>query len=200
MANIIAYPIEGSLYVNITNKCSNDCAFCVRTTTDFSMGYDLWLTAEPGVDEIVSDIKAKGVENYNELVFCGYGEPTERFDDMIEIIKRVKEFSDIKIRLNTNGSANLINGRDVTEELRGMIDTVSISLNAPDAASYQKICKSKYGEDGFYAMLDFAKKARDYVPNVVLSIVDIMSDEDKEKCLRLAERLGVTLRVRELIK
>ena len=200
MANIIAYPIGSSLYVNITNKCSNDCAFCVRTTTDFSMGYDLWLDKEPSVSEIVSDIKEKGVENYDELVFCGYGEPTERFDDMIEVIKRVKEFSDIKVRLNTNGHANLISGRDVTGELSGMVDIISVSLNAPDAARYQKICRSKYGEDAFYAMLDFARKARENAVEVVLSIVDIMDDEDKEKCRAIAKELGVKLRIRELIK
>ena len=200
MANIIAYPIGSSLYVNITNKCSNDCAFCVRTTTDFSMGYDLWLDTEPSVEKIVSDIKEKGVENYDELVFCGYGEPTERFDDMIEVIKRVKKFSDIKVRLNTNGHANLIAGRDVTGELKDMVDIVSVSLNAPDAASYQKICRSKFGEKGFYAMLDFVKKARENAAEVVLSIVDIMADEDKEKCRAIAEDLGVKLRVRELIK
>ena len=200
MSNIIAYPIGSSLYVNITNKCSNDCAFCVRTTTDLSMGYDLWLDTEPSVDEIVSDIKEKGVDKYDELVFCGYGEPTERFDDMIEVIKRVKEFSDIKIRLNTNGHANLIAGRDVTGDLKGMVDIVSVSLNAPDAARYQKICRSKYGEEAFYAMLDFVKKMRENAAEVVLSIVDIMENEDKEKCLSLAKELGVKLRIRELIK
>lgn len=199
MAYIIAYPIGDGLYLNITNRCTNACSFCVRTTTDFSMGYDLWIDREPTIDEVVADIKDKQVNKYKELVFCGYGEPTERFDDMIEIIRRVKEFSDIKIRVNTNGHANLIAGRDVTPELKGMIDTLSISLNAPDAVRYQEICRSVYGEDGFYALIDFAKKAKEYVPNVVLSIVDVMDECDKDKCRKIAEEIGVKLRIRELI-
>jgi TatD family-associated radical SAM protein len=200
MANIIVYPIENNLYVNLTNRCSNACEFCVRTTTDFSIGYDLWLENEPTVDEVVEEIKAKNPDNYKELVFCGYGEPTERFEDMTEIIRRVKKFSDIKIRLNTNGHANLIAGRDVTAEMKGLIDTVSISLNEPDAVSYQKICHCEYGEAGFDALLDFAKKAKEYVPHVMLSIVDIMDKDDIEKCRKIAEGIGVDLRIRELIK
>lgn len=200
MAYIIAYPIGDSLYVNLTNRCTNACSFCVRTSTDFGMGYDLWLDREPSVEEAVADIREKDVNKYKELVFCGYGEPTERFDDMMEIIRRVKEFSDVKIRINTNGHANIIAGRDVTPEMAGLVDTLSVSLNAPDAKRYREICSCIYGEDGFYAMLDFAEKAKAYVPNVILSIVDIMDGDDKDKCRKLAEKIGVRLRIRELIK
>lgn len=200
MGNIIAYPIGRGLYVNLTNKCTNACVFCVRTETDFGMGYDLWLDREPTVEEAVEDIFAKGVEKFDELVFCGYGEPTERFEDMLETIRRVKEKCDIKVRLNTNGHANLIAGRDVTGEMAGLIDVISISLNAPDREKYNEICRSVYGADGFDAMLDFARKAKEYVPEVVLSIVDIMNDEDKEKCREITEKIGVKLRIRELIK
>lgn len=198
--DIIVYPIEKGLYVNLTNRCTNDCAFCVRTTTDFSMGYDLWLKNEPSVSEVVSEIKRQDPENYKELVFCGYGEPTERFEDMLEIIRRVKEFSDIKVRLNTNGHANLIAGRDVTGEMEGLIDVVSISLNAPDAEKYQKICRGVYGEQGFFAMLDFARLSVKHVPEVVLSIVDIMPEGEKEKCAQIAKDIGAKLRIRELIR
>lgn len=200
MAYIIAYPIGDSLYVNLTNRCTNACSFCVRTSTDFGMGYDLWIDREPSVEEAVADIREKDVNKYKELVFCGYGEPTERFDDMIEIIRRVKDFSDVKVRINTNGHANLIAGRDITPEMEGLVDTLSISLNAPDAKRYQEICGCIYGEDGFYAMLDFAKRAKEYVPHVILSIVDVMDEDDKDKCRRLAEEIGVKLRIRELIK
>lgn len=199
MADIIAYPIGGGLYVNLTNRCTNSCSFCVRTTTDFAMGYDLWLEKEPTVEEAVGDILKKGVDKYGELVFCGYGEPTERFDDMKEIIRRVRKLSPVKVRLNTNGHANLIAGRDVTAEMKGLVDVVSISLNAPDAEKYNEICRSQYGEEGFYAMLDFAQKAKRYVPEVVLSVVDVMAEADIEKCRAIARRAGVGFRVRELI-
>lgn len=198
--NIIAYPIGDSLYLNLTNRCTNACTFCVRTTTDEGMGYDLWIDKEPTVGEMIEDIKAKHVENYRELVLCGYGEPTERFDDMLEVVRQIKEYAPVKVRLNTNGHANLIAGKDVTYRMEGLIDIVSISLNAPDAKKYNEICVCQYGEDGFYGMLDFAKRAKAYVPEVVLSIVDVMSDADKEQCKRIADEIGVKLRIRELIK
>ncbi len=200
MENIIAYPIGDSLYLNLTNRCSNACTFCVRTTTDSGMGYDLWIDKEPTVCEMVRDIKDKGIEKYSELVLCGYGEPTERFSDMIEVVRRIKEYTPVKVRLNTNGHANLIAGKDVTEEMSGLIDIVSISLNAPDARKYNEICQCQFGEDGFWGMLDFAKKAKEYVGEVILSVVDVMDSEDIEKCRKIAEEIGVSFRVRELIK
>lgn len=198
--NIIAYPIGDSLYLNLTNRCTNACTFCVRTTTDSGMGYDLWIDKEPSVSEMVADIKEKGVENYKELVLCGYGEPTERYDDMLAVVREIKAYCPIKVRLNTNGHANLIAGCDVTAKMQGLIDIVSISLNAPDARKYNEICKCQYGEDGFYAMLDFAEKAKAYVPEVVLSVVDVMDSADIETCRSIAEKIGVKFRVRELIK
>lgn len=197
--NIIAYPIGDSLYLNLTNRCTNACTFCVRTTTDGGMGYDLWIDREPGVSEMVEDIKAKGIENYKELVLCGYGEPTERFDDMLSVVKEIKEYCPVKVRLNTNGHANLIAGKSVTYKMEGLIDIVSISLNAPDARRYNEICKCQFGEEGFYAMLDFAKEAKGFVSEVVLSVVDVMDKEDIEKCRKIAEDIGVKFRVREFI-
>ncbi len=199
MNNIIAYPIGDSLYLNLTNRCTNACTFCVRTTTDGGMGYDLWIDKEPTVSEMVADIKEKGVENYRELVLCGYGEPTERYDDMLAVVREIKAYCPIKVRLNTNGHANLIAGESVTYKMQGLVDIVSISLNAPDARRYNEICQCQYGEEGFYAMLDFAKEAKAYVPEVILSVVDVMDKEDIEACRKIAEDIGVKFRVREFI-
>lgn len=199
MNNIIAYPIGDSLYLNLTNRCTNACTFCVRTTTESGMGYDLWIDKEPTAEEMVADIKAKGIENYKELVLCGYGEPTERFDDMIEVVRQIKAYCPVKVRLNTNGHANLIAEQDVTGKMEGLIDIVSISLNAPDAKRYNEICRCQYGEEGFYAMLDFAKKAKAFVPEVILSVVDVMDKDDIEACRKIAEDIGVKFRVREFI-
>ncbi len=197
--NIIAYPIGDSLYLNLTNRCTNACSFCVRTTTEGGMGYDLWIDREPTVSEMVEDIKEKGVEGYRELVLCGYGEPTERFDDMLEVVRQIKEYCPIKVRLNTNGHADLIAGRSVAHEMEGLIDIVSISLNAPNGRKYNEICHCQYGEEGFYGMLEFAKSARRYVPEVIFSVVDVMDKEDIESCRKIAEDIGVKFRVRELI-
>lgn len=198
----ITYELGNSLYVNMTNRCSNACEFCVRSKHDTVNGEDdLWLEREPSVSEIKADFEKRDLDKYEAVVFCGFGEPTERFDDMIEIAKWLKSKGDIQIRVNTNGQGNLINGRDVTPELEGAIDVVSISLNAPAAEPYQKICHSIYGEEAYDALLDFARKAKAYVKDVVFSVVDkTMSPEDMERCRKRALDAGVTFRVRDYIE
>lgn len=197
----ITYELGNSLYVNITNRCSNSCAFCLRTKHDNVNGEDdLWLDREPTIEEIKADFAKRDLSKYDAVVFCGYGEPTERFDDMIEVARWLKANYEVQIRVNTNGHANLICGRDVTPELQGAIDIVSISLNAPNAKAYQEICRSIYGEGAFDALKDFAKKAKPYVKDVVFSVVDkTMPPEDIEACRRIAEDCGVSFRVREYI-
>lgn len=196
----ITYEVGNGLYVNTTNRCSNACEFCVRATVESFYG-DLWLEREPTVEEICESIFSRDLTKYSELVFCGYGEPTERIDDILAVAGQVKAKSNLPIRINTNGQGNLIAGRDITPELAGLIDCISISLNTADASSYQAICHSDYGEDAYEALQDFAKKATKYVPKVVFSVVEkTIPDEDIEKCRKIASDCGVTLRVRELIE
>lgn len=199
----ITYEYHKSLYVNLTNRCSNACTFCVRNKHDNVNGTDdLWLDHEPSVEEIKADFEKRNLSSYDSVVFCGYGEPTMRFDDMILIAKWLKEINpDLPIRINTNGQANLICGRDVTPELTGCIDCVSISLNAENAEKYQKLCVSEYGgEQAFQGLQDFAKRAKCYVPEVVFSVVDIMPKDEIEACAKIAKECGVRFRVREFIK
>ena len=200
MNNIIAYPIGDSLYLNLTNRCTNACTFCVRTTTDGGMGYDLWIDKEPTVEEMVDDIKAKGVEGYKELVLCGYGEPTERYDDMLSVVEQIKEYCPVKVRLNTNGHANLIAGKDVTAKMEGLIDIVSISLNAPDENEYFDVCRPVFGENAFSALIDFAVKCKNLGIDVNFSVVDCIGEKKVAKCKRLAKEVGVPLRVRKMIE
>ncbi len=197
----ITYELGNSLYVNITNRCSNSCTFCLRAKHDGVNGEDdLWLDREPTVEEIKADFKKRDLSKYDAVVFCGYGEPTERFDDMIEVARWLKANYEVRIRVNTNGHANLICGRDVTPELEGAIDIVSISLNAPNAKAYQDICRSVYGECAFDALKDFAKKAKPYVKDVIFSVVDkTMPPENIEACRKIADDCGVSFRVREYI-
>lgn len=199
----ITYEYHNSLYVNITNRCSNACVFCVRRKHDNVNGKDdLWLDREPSIEEIKADFEKRDLSKYDEIVFCGYGEPTERFDDLIEIARWIKsKKTDSVIRINTNGQANLINGRDVTPELDGAIDIIGISLNASNAKEYQDICKSRYGEESFEALQDFAKRAKDYVKLVVFSVVDkTIPESDIEICRKIAEDCGVKFRLREYIE
>lgn len=195
----ITYEVGSGLYVNVTNRCTNSCDFCVRSVADGTYG-ELWLDREPTVDEIASDIFARDLTLYSEIVFCGYGEPTLRLYDVLEVAKRVKEKSDIKIRINTNGHASLIFGKDVSPLFRDVIDCVSISLNAARAEDYNRICHPDF-ENAYDGLLDFASRVKAYVPEVLLSIVDTtIPKEDVEKCKAIAERCGVKLKIREFIK
>ena len=190
------YQLGDSLYINLTNKCSNSCVFCVRNTQDGMDDYNLWLEKEPNAKEVIALIGDPTA--YKEIVFCGFGEPTERLDVLLEIAKYVKQ-NNGTVRLNTNGHASLIAGCDVTPRLKGLIDTISVSLNASNAAEYQRQCLCRYGEQGFDAMLDFACRAKQYVPNVILSIVDVLPASEQEACKALCDKLGLTLRIRQMI-
>ena len=197
-AMTIVYEFHGNLYVNLTNRCSSACTFCLRQTRDEMEGSgSLWLEHEPDFDEVVNAFSKYNVKEYGEVVFCGFGEPTIKFDLLKEVARFVKDKYQMKTRLNTNGQGNLINERDITKELSGIIDTVSISLNNPDPVKYQEIVRSKFGEKAFYAMIEFAKNAKQYVPNVVLSTVDTtISKEEEKECAKICEETGVTYRIR----
>ncbi len=197
----ICYVLGDELYINLTNRCTNRCAFCVRDTEGgISKDLDLWLEKEPEAEEVMEDIKRYDPSQYREVVFCGYGEPTIRLDVLIEVAKFIKKTYQSAIRINTNGHANRIHERDVTPELAGLVDTVSISLNAKSREQYEKLCQCDYGAEGFDAMIDFAKKCKEVIPHVVLSVVDVIPEEDIAQCRKIAEELGVAFRVRKNIE
>lgn len=193
----IAYEYQNNLYINLTNRCTNKCKFCIRFTPSGVNNIDLWLEHEPSADEVISALNEKNYKKYDEIIFCGYGEPMLRYEVLVEAAKYIKANSDLKIRINTNGHANRAAGKDITPLLKGLVDCISISLNAENAQKYNEICVCDYGEDGFYEMLDFAKKASKYVPEVVLSVVDVIGKDEIEACRKIAEETGVEFRVRE---
>ena len=198
----ITYIVEDKLYVNITNKCSNRCEFCIRNNGDGAYGSDsLWLEREPTREEILESIFSWDLSAFPELVFCGYGEPTYRLDDAVFVAKTVKEkFPKIKVRINTNGHSDLILGRETAPEYEGAFDIVSISLNTPSRERYQQICHSIFGEDSFGALLHFASEVKRFVPIVSLSAVkETLSLEEIEQCREICDSLGVTLRLRDYI-
>ena len=202
----ITYEYEGALYVNLTNKCNCNCEFCLRRGKAEGSIYtedSLWLEREPSREEALESFLSRDVCSYREIVFCGYGEPTYRLDVILWLVDRLKEkFGDKlpSVRINTNGHANLIQGRNVCSELKGRIDTLSISLNATNAADYVALCHPIQGEEAYQAMLDFAKESAAYVSNVVMTIVDKdKTEEEIRTCYKIAEELGVTLRVRSFI-
>jgi len=201
----ITYSYEDGLYVNLTNRCNCRCVFCLRYGQKEGAIYtedSLWLEREPTRDEALESLLSWDLSKFREIVFCGYGEPTYRLDDILWLVDELRQRVDglPPVRINTNGHANLILNRDVTPELKGRIDTLSISLNAANAADYVAICRPSQGEEAYGAMLEFASRAREYVPNVVLTLVDKdKTQEEMDACRKIAERLGVKLRVRSFI-
>lgn len=195
----ILYEVHNNLYVNLTNRCSSACVFCLRHNGDSVVkgGDSLWLTREPEVDEVIAEFNKFDMNKYGEVVFCGYGEPTERIDDLLKIAGFIKEKFNKPVRINTNGQGNLINERDIVPELKGLVDTISISLNTPNEDRYHEIVRSQFGDKAFQAMLDFAKECTEYVPNVVLSTVaTTITKEEEKQCQKICDDLGVTYRIR----
>ena len=193
----IFYPIGDSLYVNLTNKCPCRCVFCVREEHEtVGNNNSLWLDHDPSMEEIKEDLESFDLKDYKEIVFCGFGEPMMRMDDLIETAKYIKSKADIKTRINTNGLGDLIHEKNTAECIKDCIDSVSISLNAPDKESYCRVTRPKFGEQSFEAMLKFAEECRDCGINIAFSVVDEITPEEIEKSRELAESLGVKLRVR----
>ena len=194
----ITYPVSKGIYVNITNRCPCDCTFCIRNHQDHVYRSDtLWLDREPTVQEICDSIDTWNLQEYEEVVFCGFGEPTERIYDLLEVAKYIKSKSDIKIRINTNGLADLIWNESTASKLKGLIDSVSVSLNATNKEDYCDVVRPKFGVESFDAMLKFTKDCTEYVPEVMMTVVDVVTTkEEQEICRKICESVGATFRVR----
>lgn len=193
----ILYAVKGNLYVNITNRCPCNCTFCIRHNGDGAYGSDsLWLEREPTVPEIKAEFEKYGdLSQFGEVVFCGYGEPMERAEDVAEIGRYVKEKYSIKVRLNTNGLSDRINGKPTAHLLKGAVDIVSVSLNSGSSETYNAVTRPKWN-DAFDSMLDFAVECKKYVDKVMFTVVDVIPEDDIERCRKLSDKLGIELRVR----
>lgn len=188
----IAYRIRNSLYLNITNRCTNSCTFCTKFQ-DFNVkGHQLKLEHEPDVQEIIDAIGDP--QAYEEIVFCGYGEPLLRLDCVIKVARWLKEHG-VKVRINTDGQANLVHGRNVLPELEGLVDSISISLNASSAEEYQRLCRSRFGPEGYNGVKEFISEATKYIPSVTASAVTVPG-VDIEACAAVAAELGAEFRKR----
>ncbi len=189
----IAYRIRNSLYLNITNRCTNACTFCAKFKDFTVKGHQLKLDHEPSFSEVIQAIGTPSA--VTEVVFCGYGEPLLRLDLVKQVAAWLQERG-VKVRINTDGQANLAHGRNVLPELAGLIDAVSVSLNAPDAQTYQQICRSKFGIEGYQALKDFLREAPRHIPSVTATAVTLPGI-DIAACRKVAAELGVEFRERE---
>ena len=188
----IAYSIRDSLYLNITDRCTNRCGFCVRSDTSYVKGHNLKLEKEPSAEELIKAIGDPG--RYMEVVFCGLGEPFLRLD-LIKTVSRWIKDQGGKVRVNTNGHGNAINNRNILPELEGLVDSISISLDAEDEETYQKICKPLM-KNSFNNVISFIKESKKHIPEVNVTVVNV-PEIDLDKCRGIARDLGVGIRVRE---
>jgi TatD DNase family protein len=189
----VSYKIRNSLYLNITNRCTNTCTFCAKRDDYHVKGHYLKLPGEPSVEEVLAE--AGDPTRYDEIVFCGFGEPLLRLGDVKAIAQALKG-KGAKIRVNTDGLANLVHGRNVLPELSGLVDALSVSLNAPDAQTYARLCPNRYGAASFPALLDFLREAPRHIPSVTATAV-ALPGLDPEAVRRLAESIeGVEFRLR----
>ena len=196
----ILYTYKNQVYANITNRCDCSCTFCVRSTKDtVGDATNMWFDKEPDFEEIKKAIDAFDFSSYDEFVFCGYGEPTCALENLLKTAQYVKETLGLKIRLNTNGLCNLYHNRNIIPELANVIDSISISLNAPTAEKYQAVTRPQF-ENAFPALLEFASLAKKSIPHTQLSIVDVLPSDEIEACQKLADEHGIYLKIRKFAK
>ena len=197
MKDTYTYQIGDNLYINLTNRCTNRCTFCVREGKETYEGHALWLKAgEPTAEQVIGEIGDP--TRYREIVFCGFGEPTYRLEEMLAVCDYVHAHGG-RTRLNTNAHGSLIHGYDIAPRLKGKLDGVNISLNAPEKGAYDALCRPQVKE-AFEGMLAFARACKESGVNCWFSVVDCIGEKAVEDCRKLSETVGIPLRVREMIK
>ena len=196
----ITYQVKNAVYVNLTNRCPCNCTFCLRQNGPGVFGSgSLWLEREPTLEETIESLGQWDYTRFREVVFCGYGEPTERLDVLLAAAEHLKARDpSLRVRVNTNGLSDLINGKPTAPLFVGKVDCLSISLNTDDPAEYLTLCRPRFGEAAYPAMLKFTKEAAALLPSVVMTVVGepITSLEKQERCRKIAEGVGARLRVR----
>lgn len=203
MANILVYTLDGKIYINLTNRCTNDCIFCLRNDKDDVCGQTLWLDDENfGAKEVIEQFeKIYSITPSNEVIFCGYGEPMLKLNILKEAAKYIKEkYPNTKIRVNTNGHANYVYKRNVVPELKGLVDEFSVSLNGENKQEYDEYSQPKFDE-AYDEMKKFIKACADEGISVTASVVEGYKGKrlNLENCEKIAKDLGAKFRVREWI-
>lgn len=207
MANVLVYELDGKIYINLTNKCTNDCIFCLRKDKDDVKGQTLWLddencTAQDVIVQFEEILRQKPDNDNSEVIFCGYGEPLLKLDVLKEVAKYIKEkYPQTKIRINTNGHANYVYKRDIVPELKGLIDTISVSLNGESSSEYDELSQPVF-EGAYDEVKKFIKSCADNGFETVASVVEGYKGRhlNLDKCEQIATDLGAKFRVREWIK
>lgn len=194
----ILYKVHSGIYVNLTNRCSAACTFCLRQTMDHvGESHSLWLEREPTAQEVIEAFQKTDLSPFTEIVFCGFGEPTCALPVLLEVAAWLKTVTDLPIRVNTNGHGSMIADRDISGELAKCVDVVSISLNHPDPEQYQKLVRGKFGEKSFDGMVSFAEACVQKGLKVIMTTVDTtITHEEEAQCQAICDKIGATYRIR----
>ena len=200
----LVYLLDGNIYINLTNKCTNECVFCIRSLKDDVCGTNLWLKEDKvSAEEVIKQLKVLKKDE-TEIVFCGYGEPTLKLDILKEVAKFIKEnYKGVKVRVNTNGHANVIYKRNVIPELVGLVDEFSVSLNASTEKLYLELAQPNLPcSNVLNEVKDFIRKSVEAGIPAVASVVNGYKhyDVDLEECEKIANELGAKFRVREWLE
>lgn len=188
---------RGNFYINLTNRCNCSCTFCLRNNKQMEEENTLWLKEEPSAEQIIEELEKYQIENTYEAVFCGFGEPTMALPALLAVASYIKgRCPSVKIRINTNGLANIEYGRDITPEFAGLVDTVSISLNASTAEKYLELTRNRFGLSSYEEMLKFARACEQHVPEVVMTVVDCIGEKEVAASQAVCDKWGLKLRVR----
>ncbi|MCM1289955.1 MAG: TatD family nuclease-associated radical SAM protein [Corallococcus sp.] len=189
------YILNNKIYINLTNRCSNRCDFCIRQGREGMNGTPLWIKEEPAAEDVLEQLPQNLDDFDSEVVFCGFGEPTYNLETLEEVAAYL-HCVDKTTRINTNGQANLIHKRDVTDVIADSCDVINVSLNECNAQKYQLHCNSIFGAAAFDELLNFAKLCKQRGANVVFSVVDSIGETDVAECKKLSDKLGIPMRVR----
>ena len=182
--------IKKNIYINLTNNCPCSCLFCLRKTKEMAKSNSLWLDTEPGAQQVIEEFEKYDLAKFNEIIFCGFGEPLTRLDEVLEVAKHLKNrSSNNPIRINTNGLADLVNKKETASLFKDLINTVSISLNASNAKEYLRLTRSEFGIESYDAMLKFTISCKVYVPNVVMTVVDCIGQEEIDACKAVCDSI-----------
>ncbi len=200
MANTLVYELYGKIYINLTNRCTNECIFCLRQDKDDVCGQTLWLDNEDfSAQDVIEQFEKFKISS--EVIFCGYGEPLLKLEILKEVAGYIKEnYPDVKIRINTNGHANYVYKRNIVPELKGLIDEFSVSLNGKDSDEYAELSQPKFS-GAYEEVKKFIKCCSDEGIPVIASVVEGYKGRhiDLEACKKIAKDLGADFRAREWI-
>lgn len=194
-ASQLVYDIGDNRYINIGKTCTLRCTFCPKQHGSWQVHeFNLKLARMPTSAQL---IEALGdISRVNEVVFCGFSEPTLRLNVLLQVARWAK-LQGGYVRVNTDGLGNLVHGRNILPELAECVDAVSISLNAQDERHYEQHCQPQL-PGSYQSLREFITLAPRYINSVTVTAIDGLAGVDIAACETIAHQAGAAFRRRML--